>query len=679
VGPSAPPIILISVDTLRADHLGCYGYKRVGTPRIDRIANGGTLFSQASAQVPLTLPSHASLLTSTYPFFNGVEDNGERLAPNAMTLARALKERGYRTAAFVGSFVLNGRFGLDQGFDVYDAPGSGRTQAGKDPGDVKRIGEEVVEAAIHWLDGNSSGPFFLFVHLYDLHTPYTLPASHRPLGTGYDAELTYTDEVLGRFMATLEQRGLMRKSILAFTSDHGESLHEHGESTHGYFIYQSTLHVPLIIHWPDSAQSLPARVAEPVNLLDIAPTLLEAAGIPVPHDFQGRSLLRPASSSGNFAGAEEIYGESLYGHSHFGTSALRTLRLGRYKYIQAPHPELYDLDQDPTETENLYDSQKSVAMDLRRRLLSLRQAHRAQRGAVPRAALPETVQHLQSLGYLAGGAARRSADSPDAGPDPKDRIAEYEKFGEATVLAASGRLQASDAVLERLLEKDGNLLDVRTALGLNQQRLGHHDEATRSFREVLKRDPLNVVAHFNLAVSTHALGRDEDAARELEATLALAPYYVRAEEMLASIQLAQQNYQSARTHLTRALAIDAASYGANYDLGTLDCVEGRWADGERHLRAAILSDPGSAEAHNTLGSLLLQRRELDAARAEFLEALRLNPQFADAHYNLGLVFNRQQNSEEAAREFREALAVNPRFRPARAALDRLNGNAGKSE
>src|SRR5579863_10416068 len=244
VGDAQPstPVILISVDTLRADRLGCYGAARKITPNIDSIARNGTVFSQVSSLVPLTLPSHAALFTSTYPFANGVEDNGVPSAAGT-TLATVLKNAGYRTAAFVGSFVLDRRFGLSRDFDVYDSPFDLHNKTVTDAGDLKRPGAQVAAAATHWLDQNANSPFFLFLHLYDLHTPYALPS-------GYQAELAYVDRVLGDFLGFLERRGLLNKSLIVFTSDHGEGLNEHGESTHGYFVYETTLHVPLIFHWP---------------------------------------------------------------------------------------------------------------------------------------------------------------------------------------------------------------------------------------------------------------------------------------------------------------------------------------------------------------------------------------------------------------------------------------------
>src|SRR5579863_2269092 len=253
VGDAQPstPVILISVDTLRADRLGCYGAARKITPNIDSIARNGTVFSQVSSLVPLTLPSHAALFTSSYPFANGVEDNGVPLAAGT-TLATVLKNAGYRTAAFIGSFVLDRRFGLSRDFDVYDSQFDLHNKTVADAGDLKRPGAQVAAAAMRWLDQNANSTFFLFLHLYDLHTPYDLPPDPRLRRgeTGYEAELAYVDHVLGDFWAFLERRGLLNRALIVFTSDHGEGLNEHGESTHGYFVYETTLHVPLIFHWP---------------------------------------------------------------------------------------------------------------------------------------------------------------------------------------------------------------------------------------------------------------------------------------------------------------------------------------------------------------------------------------------------------------------------------------------
>jgi len=664
-----PSIILISIDTLRADHLSCYGCRRVPTPHLDALAKVGTLFSAVNSQVPLTFPSHVSLFTSTYPFFNGIEDNGEALWPHAVTLATLLKSHGYRTGAVVGGFVMDRRFGLNQGFDAYDSTFDLHRQEESDPGDVKRLGAEVVAAASKWLDANSAGPFFFFLHLYDLHTPYNLPAGYRArYGTGYDAELRYVDEQVGVFCDALRRHNLFERSLVILTSDHGEGLGDHGEKTHGYFIYQSTLWVPLIVHWPAGSGSFPAKVDEPARLMDVAPTILEFVGIAQPPEFQGRSLME-LLRSGAPKTARDVSSENLYAHKHFGCSALWALRTGRYKYIQAPKPELYDLVTDPGETRNLYAQQTRLALAAKEKLESLRARFRRPHAQGQRALDPDTVARLSSLGYVAGSS--EQSESPDSGADPKDRIGEFEDYGRAIVLASSGRIDESSALLERLLDRHPEFLDLRMSLGLNDQRLRRYDEAAREFQQILKADPLNVRAHFDLGLSLFETRKLDEAKREFQAALAIAPYYTRAEDMLGSVALEERDYGRARERFEHVLTVDPRDYSAHYNLGALAALQGQWDAGEQHLRAALSLDPLDPNAHNALGSLYLQKGDLDKAGAEFREALRLRPNSASTHYNLGLVFHKQNRDSDAAKEFRQALAIDPQLRPAREALNHL--------
>ncbi|MGO8817715.1 MAG: sulfatase-like hydrolase/transferase [Terriglobia bacterium] len=662
----APSIVLISIDTLRADRLGCYGSHRTPTPHIDAIAQGGTLFSAIASQVPLTFPSHVSLFTSTYPFFNGIEDNTEVLRPGAVTLATVLKSRGYRTGAFVGGFALDRRFGLNQGFDEYDSTFNLHREKESDSGNVKRLGAEVVADAIQWLPPDSAQPFFLFLHLYDLHTPYNLPANFRArYGTGYDAELRYVDEQVGVFWDALRQRHLLDKTLVVFVSDHGESLGDHGEKTHGYFIYQSTVWVPLIIHWPRGSGEFPAKVSESASLMDVAPTLIQFVGASIPREFQGRSLLetlRPGSPKTT----RDVYSESIYPHNHFGCASLRSLRTGNYKYIQAPKPELYDLAADPGETRNLDEQKHSLALAAREKLDSLRARFRSDHPLGGKALDPEAVARLSSLGYVA--VSTPHSETPDAGADPKDRIAEFEEYGRAIVLASAGHIEESSADLERLLAQHPELLDLRMSLGLNDQALRRYDDAAREFRQVLKTDPVNVQAHFDLGLSLFELHQADDAAKELQATLAIAPYYTRAEELLGSISLQKGDYPGAQEHFRHILSIDPNDFGAHYNLGALATLQGQWEEGEDQLHAALTADPTDPDAHNVLGSLYLRKGDLDKAVAEFQEAIRLRPQFSSAHYNLGLVFRKQNHENDAVNEFRRALAIDPEFRPAREAL-----------
>ena len=670
VAEEKPSIILISIDTLRADHLSCYGYGRVETPHLDAFTQGGTLFSAANSQVPLTLPSHLTLLTSTYPFFNGVEDNGETVPPNTVTVATLFKSRGYRTGAFVGGFPLDRRFGLALGFDVYDSTFNEVPEIGSD--EIKRLGAEVVAAANKWLDANSNSPLFLFLHLYDMHEPYNLPASYGArFGTGYDAELRYVDEQIGVFWDSLRRHNLLERSLVILTSDHGESLGEHGETTHGYFIYQSTLWVPLIVHWPAGSGSFPAKIDEPVGLMDVAPTILQIAGLPQPAGSQGRSLME-LWRSGAPKTTRDVYSENLSLHKQFGCSPLRALRTGRYKYIDAPKPELYDLATDPGETRNLYAQQRSLALASKQKLAVLRARYQGRRPLRQSPLDPQSVARLRSLGYAAGSS--EQSDSSAGGVDPKDRIGEAEDYLRAIALISNGRREEAHDLLKRALSKCPELLDARMLLGLTDQGLGRHNEAAGEFEQMIKADPLNAQAHFHLGQSLMEMGRPDQAERELGAALAVEPYYAPAEDLLGSIAMQKSDYDRARERFEHVLAFAPGDYAAHYNLGKLAALQGQSDEAEQHLRMAMALDPVNPEPHNALGSLYLQKGALDKAAAEFESALRFQPKSASTHYNLGLVFRKQKKENDAADEFRQALTIDPQFRPAREALSQPPSN-----
>ena len=448
-----------------------------------------------------------------------------------------------------------------------------------------------------------------------------------------------------------------------FTSDHGESLGEHGESTHGFFIYQSTLHVPLIIHWPNGGALLPTQVDSPASLLDVMPTILSAVRLPIPGSLQGRSLLRPVEDP------SDVYSESVYPKKHFGASALASLRRGHYKYIDAPKPEFFDLAQDPDEANNLYATKGALASAYRERLNGLRQIYEPHLQREGETLNPEAIERLHALGYLTGN----SSVSPSSQrlADPKDRIVDYEEYGRATRLATLGQLQEANALLVGLLKKDPHLQDVRLSLGLNQQRLGRDLEALELFREVLVADPMMAIAHFDAGLSYYNLHRFDEAAEELKVAVALSPDYTKAEELLANILLQKQEYDQARERFNHILQTTPDDYEANYNLGVLAALKDDWEDGVKYLKAALTTDPDSAEAHNTLGSIYVRKGDPESARGEFEEAIRLKADYAWAHYNLGLVYRVLREPEAARTEFQKALVADPEFRAARDALTHL--------
>jgi choline-sulfatase len=445
IAAAQTPVVVISIDTLRADHLSAYGYHAISTPNIDAFAEHGTLFTNISAQVPLTLPSHTSLFTSTYPFQNGVEENGEVVPASAVTLASVMQSHGYKTAAFIGSFLLARSAGLDKGFENYDSPfGSAGAREGEKESPyssrVRRDGALVLRAASQWLAAQNGQPTFVFIHLFDLHAPYKLggrAGSALPEKAGYDAEIRYVDQLMGRVTKT----DWFRQSIVVLLADHGEGLGDHGETSHGYFAYQSTLHVPLMIHWPSAMSSFPARVTQPGGLIDVGPTLLDALHLPVPSSFEGASLIGPPE--------RPVFSESVYARDQFGWAPLRALRIGQWKFILAPRPELYDLGKDPRELLNVLRGNAAEATTLRAELTKLLARYtREQPAQSPPSST--TKNALGSLGYLAGGQANPTA----TGVDPKDRIAEYQLFERALDAFYAGRLEEAIADLRRVRAQD---------------------------------------------------------------------------------------------------------------------------------------------------------------------------------------------------------------------------------
>jgi arylsulfatase A-like enzyme len=591
------PVILISIDTLRADHLSTYGYTKIHTPRIDSFAQGGTLFTQAEAQVPLTLPSHTVLFTSTYPFENRVEENGERVPSGIVTLASVLQSCGYKTAAFIGSEFLDPRHGLDQGFDDYDCPFAKETKGATEPMAVsfRRDGALVVRAARQWLEAHRGQPVFVFVHLFDLHTPYTLPPEvARQKGISrYDAQLDYVDQVMGHFQQELIKGGWWDKSLVVVFGDHGEGLGDHQETDHGYYAYESTLHVPLIVHWPQTtktrnsktetgnsvrASSFDFRVSSfndraeaPVGLIDVAPTILDYLRVPAPASFEGQSQLGTLKARES-ARPRAIYSESLYAHDAFRWSPLRVLRVGKYKYIQAPKAELYDLEADPHERVNLLSKNVAVAAELQNQLAALLTRYAPSQRATPAALSPETLAQLESLGYLAAQprsdlvGARHGVPLP---PDPKDRFAEFALYQKAFVDFLAG----------------------------------HTAAALPRFQSILNSDPQNTLARFHLGECYLRLKRPQDALREWTTVLKLDPQYAPAAEAIGQYWLDQGDDAKARLRFQQVVALTPESFAGHFQLAIADEHLGLLPEARQHLEIACKIAPHDENCAHKLRSL----------------------------------------------------------------------------
>jgi len=556
------PVILISIDTLRADHLGVYGYTRIHTPNFDALARQGTVFEAIDSQIPLTLPSHASLFTSTYPFANGVEENDQRVAPGAVTLASVLQANGYQTAAFVGSVLMDRSLGLDQGFDFYDSPFHRAAEESRNlfAAGVRRDGALVVRAARQWLSQNRAQPVFAFLHLYDLHAPYTHAPSAEglPNAAGYDAEIAYVDRLLGQFQQALIQDGWWDRSLVVLLSDHGESLGDHGEASHGYFMYQSTLRVPLIVHWPRGVSGYAARAAQPAGLIDVAPAILDFLKLPAPSAFVGSSLLpaaRAATSDGR-----AVSSESVYARDAFGWAPLRGIRVGAFQYIEAPRPELYNLAGDAAELHNVVGQNALMARTLRARLdglLAQSTARRPPSGGLS----PQARRTLESLGYL--------GHAPAAGAlhaDPKDRLPEYNLYEKALAAMYSGNPLA----------------------------------AVTEFRQLLASDPRNSMARYYLGDAYLRSRQPESAIREWTDALTFDPAYAPAAEALGAWWIGREEYAKARAAFQKAVAAAPADYAALVGLGTAEERLGLMPDALQHLETACKIAPESVSCNREL-------------------------------------------------------------------------------
>jgi arylsulfatase A-like enzyme/Flp pilus assembly protein TadD len=537
----APSIVLVSIDTLRSDRLPAYGYSRGATPAIDALVRDGILFEHAYAHTPLTLPSHASILSGLLPGAHGVRDNlGYRFdAAKHPHVPALLSAAGYATGAAVSSFVLRPETGLAAGFDLYEArldPGMSM-----DLGDADRPGGETLRHARAFLERQSAGrPFFLFVHLYEPHSPYTPPEPFASrFADPYDGEVAAADQLVGELVADLKRLGYYDEAVIVLLSDHGEGLGDHGEAEHGVFLYREAIQVPLVLKLP-KARKKGTRIDEPAQLVDVAPTLLELAGLPKPAAMSGTALTAIARGE-----PRAIYSETFYPRLHMGWSDLASVVRWPDHLIDGPDPELYQLERDPAEKQNRRDAE-------RRTLHALRQAAAPLRVplAAPAAEDPETAAKLAALGYL-GSAGATGAAGPL--PDPKARIATLADFGRATSLLAGKKNAEAAALLEKVTAANPGMVDAWAQLGSAYRRLKEQDKSLAAYQKALELSGGSANAALAMASILKAAERYDEAKRHAELALATSP--VHAHLALASIALSQQDPAAAEAAARRAIEL----------------------------------------------------------------------------------------------------------------------------
>lgn len=616
-----PSVVLVTLDTTRADRMGFLGSMRGLTPHLDRLARQGVVFERAYAQAPLTTVSHATILSGTYPQFHGVSDFGVPLGAGVPWLPEALRARGFRTAAFVGALVLDPRSGFaagfDRGFDAYDAgfrvrrPGEDRYLT------MERRAGEVVARALRWVDSRPPGPFLLWVHLYDPHDPYEPPSpfARSHASSPYDGEIAYADAAVGTLLSGLEARRLLDGAIVAVAADHGESLGEHGEKTHGVFLYDSTLHVPLIVKLP-GGRAGGRRVRARVGLVDLAPTILDVLG--APGGMQGRSLLGLAD--GPAEAERPAYAETEYPRRGFGWSALASWRVERFLYVEAPRRELYDVVADPEEVHDLAGTRSTIADRLAAQLAEFRARHspRAER-AGSRGGEPALAERLAALGYVSGGAGVPGG----GGADPKDRIAVANALHDAILAVENGQLAKAVPLLERVVRSDPQIPTAQLQLGIARARQRQYALALPALRQAVALQPEALMAHYELGVALFETGDWKTAASHFEIVAARQPKWADARFSLASVYARTDRVPEAMAELEAALELEPKHYRANLLLGRLLALQGRPEAALPRLRQAVESAPESAEArsfladaYQALGRTAEAERERARARAQ---------------------------------------------------------------
>ncbi|MGH9340380.1 MAG: sulfatase-like hydrolase/transferase [Acidobacteriota bacterium] len=623
-----PSIVLITIDTLRADYVGAYGNQNVQTPYMDALAADGVLFETVVSEVPLTLPAHSTLMTGAYPPATGVHDNlGYRLTDDHLTIAEVLKKNGYSTGAFVGAYVLDSKWGLAQGFDHYDdhlpvTPGSDLLRPA-----VERAGHEVSRAAQSWIESREKAPFFCWIHLFDPHHPYEPPEPFRSRYAQdlYAGEVAYADQMVGQIIEALKRKQLYEETLIVVAGDHGESLGEHEEQTHGFFIYDSTLRVPLILKLPVTLKrrfETRSVVDELVQLADVSPTLLQILNIDRPESFQGYSLLE-IMQGGEHLRNRGAYSESYY-PNEFGWSELKAWRTKDHKFILSPKPELYDLRTDPGETRNIIDQDQSLAARLERDLLKFIESHSNPDAARAQTQISgEELARLQALGYV--GAPSQRASSADLSlPDPKDKRKTLIMISEAMEQLAQGQFEPALTTLERVTQLDPAVVMAHSLIGQAYLKVGRYQAARDSFERVVQEQPDRVSPVFYLGLTHFHMG-EQDRAREL---------------------------------LENALRIDPQFAPAHNYLGLIYTDRGESVKAIKAFSEAVRLQP-NANAYQMLGFLYTQEKQLDKAARALQKAVELDPNNAIAHLYLANAYMLQGQRGRAQQEFETAAKLDP--------------------
>ena len=656
-------LVVITLDTTRADHVGAYGSKDVETPALDRLAREGVLFEQAMTSAPITLPAHSSIFTGRFPPEHGVRDNGGFfLAPEQTTLAEMLAGHGFRTGGFIAAYVLDSKWGMSQGFETYFDDFDMSKARGKSLGEIQRPANEVVDKALPWIESVKEGPFFAWLHFYDPHTPYAPPEPFRTKykGRPYKGEVAFADSQVGRVIAFLESKGLLEHTVIAVLGDHGESLGDHGEDAHGFFIYEATTRVPFIIRAPlESARG--RRVADPVRLVDLVPTVLELLAQPPALAIAGRSLV-PLMTGATIELGLEGYAEAMYPLHHYGWSDLRAMRSGRFKVIDAPRPELYDIETDPGEKTDIYQQRRTVGDQMIARLRAMEQAFEKVSAAPPPSDVdPEVRARLAALGYV--GSFVASANDPRTGrADPKDKIPLFNLLGEARDVAPEkGSFPKVTAILRKVLAADPEVIDAWFSLGNAYFKERRYKEAIDYFKRALALKPDYDLAVINIAAAYRQMGDDDAALAGFEHYLTIDPKDAYVRYQMGEIWLDRGDLDRAEKLFREALVMDDHVAPAKNALGAIAFKRGELESAGRLAREALELRSDVRLAHYNLAQIAEARGDLATAEREYLEELDLHPETYKAAFNLSRVYAQMGEKQLEMDALRQALDGNPKF------------------
>ena len=648
-----PSVLLITLDTTRADRIGCYGYLKAQTPALDGLARSGVLFQHAYCQVPLTLPSHSSLLTGTYPATNGVRINGMALTDSGVaTLAELFHQKGYRTGAFVSALPLDSQFGLGRGFDTYD-DNLGTTEA------IERSANRVCDSALTWLAESKATPFFAWVHLFDAHSPYAPPEPYRnQLADPYDGEIAFADSQILRLLNWLDANGLRKRTLIVVAGDHGEAFEEHDETEHGLFVYTTTMQVPLILSFPTSVSGGQV-VKNAVGLVDVFPTIIELLGWDQPEGLEGRSLA--AVCRGEEIAPRPVYGESMYPHLGFGWAPLRSLTTERWKYIDAPMAELYDLLADPREQANVNAEHASLGSRMRDDLLAMTEQMVAR--TAPAVADSEMLSRLEGLGYVGGSSRTIDPSAESSGRDPKEMVGAYQGHSKAVGLLLKERFHEVIPIMETLVKQSPESDEFFNTLGKAYQGLGRYVEAQKAFESSLRVIPDNPRRLWRLGESLLRQNKLEDARVALSAALEIAPNLAQAHCSLGDLLGRQGKPLEAMKHYQAAVSAEPNLARAVGRLGVAYAKQQQFTQAVDHLRRYAELEPTSPHALTNLANVLLQLRRPDEAVALYRTALRYDPQYAGAHQSLIQALTLTHRTDQLIEALRAAHVALPDARP----------------